>query len=109
MNRLISVLTLGATLALCGCATTGYQRAAHTRAGIDEAQAVAGNIQHDLDAAVRALQKLTSQETTDLQPPYQAFAAAVTSLNDQIAKLMHRGQWIRKGGDTYAAAWQEDL
>src|SRR5438093_3969647 len=104
MNKIISVLAIGSALLLCGCATTGHQRASQTRSAMDEVQTVTGNIQHDLDAAVRALQTLTSQEATNLQPSYLAFASAVTGLGDQVVRFTHRGQAFRKRADAYAAA-----
>ena len=109
MRTIAVMLALGLAASLCGCATAGYQRASQASSEIGRARVVTINAHQDLVAAVHAVQNLTAKETTDLRPPYQSFAAAVKGLDAQVQELPIRGRAIRKRGNAYIAAWQEDL
>jgi DNA repair exonuclease SbcCD ATPase subunit len=109
MRRITMVLALELSALLCGCATTGYERASEARSAIGDARAVTVTIQHELDATLSSLQNLTSNDVTNLQPPFQVFSRAVDGLADQLEKLAHRAQAIQDRGNSYVAEWQEDL
>ena len=110
MNRQVtSVLVLGLAAAICGCATTGYQRASQTRSVINEARAVVTNIQQRVDAASRALQSVTGPDATELRQPYQTLSAAVTSLDIQANRLSSYAQAFQKKSNAYLKTWQEEL
>ena len=109
MKRIAVVLGLGFIVPLCGCATTGYERASQACSEIGKARVVTIKAHQDLVAAVSAVQTLTAMETTALQPPYQSFATAVKGLEAQVQELAPRGEAIQNRGNAYLAAWQEDL
>jgi predicted nucleic acid-binding Zn-ribbon protein len=110
MNRQItSVLVLGLAASLCGCATTGRQRASQTQSAIGNARTLAVNLQQEVEAAQQALQKLTAPEVTDLRPPYDNFSAAVKGLDTQVERLATRGRAVQKAGEAYFQTWQEEL
>jgi chromosome segregation ATPase len=110
MNRQVtSVLVLGLAGAICGCATTGYQRASQTGSVINEARAVVTNIQQNIDAAARALQTMTGPDATELRQPYQTLSAAVTSLDIRATRLSSYAQAFQKKSNAYLKAWQEEL
>lgn len=110
MNRLIaSAIAPCFVFLACGCATTGYQRAAQARSTIANARAVTVDIQQNVETASRSLQVLTGPEATELRPLYQRLSAAINSLEAQTGRLSNLAQAFRKKSDVYIQAWQEEL
>jgi hypothetical protein len=108
-KTLISMLMLSPVILLCSCATTGYQRAAQARSAINDARVVTADVQQRLDAAVQAMQNVTSNDVTNLVPPYEIFAVAVEGLRVEVEKLAHSDQVVQKRNNAYIARWQDLL
>jgi hypothetical protein len=109
MKHVTGVWGLCASVFLCSCATTGYQRASLTRSAIHDTRAVTVQIQQDINAALQALQSLSAQETIDLRPPYGKLSVAVGSLDIQLDRLANRTRAIQRFSDAYARAWEKEL
>lgn len=104
-----TVLVAGATLWLAGCATSGYQKAEKTSAGIVEYQTEITKGKQAIDATLQALGQVTETADTDPRAAFHLFTRNLATLESVTAKVRKRNQELKAKGDAYFKRWQQEI
>lgn len=105
--RFFQITSSLALIALIGCASRGYERAAATGSGIDELKTELTTAKKELDATVGALEEVVSAE--DPSAPYEEFVRAIADMEGQADTIRAQADSVRSAGDTYFSEWEARL
>jgi hypothetical protein len=106
----LNLFALLAAVALAaGCATSGYNRADKTGAGIAEYRAEILNGQKAINNTVTALDGIAASANTDPRPAFQKFSKDVAKLESVAGSVKKRGESMQQNGKAYFAQWEKQL
>lgn len=106
----LNLFALLAAVALAaGCATSGYNRADKTGAGIAEYRAEILNGQEAINNTVTSLDGIAASANTDPRPAFQKFSKDVAKLESVAGSVKKRGESMQQSGKAYFAQWEKQL
>jgi len=109
MTTLNLFALLAAVALAAGCATSGYNRADKTGAGIAEYRAEILNGQKAINDTVAALDGVAASANTDPRPAFQKFSKDVAKLESVAGSVKKRGESMQQSGKAYFAQWEKQL
>jgi len=107
MNSLLAAVGVAALVS--GCASTGYQKADKTGAGIAEFRDEVVNLKKAVDSTMALLAQTTENATTDPRKAFAAFAKSVDKVEDARAKAGKRAADVKAAGAAYFKQWEKEL
>jgi hypothetical protein len=109
--RLIALVTTTlATAALfAGCATSGYQQADKTGAGIAQFREEVAKAKLAVDDTVKSLGQVAVTANTNPRDAFKQFSKSLANLESTAAKAKKRAQDVKAQGQTYFANWEKEL
>jgi len=109
MNLITGVTVAIVTISLTGCASGNYQQGSKTGAGLTEAADKISSGEGKIDATLAALNDLVNSSQGDLEIKYKKFNDSVSDLESTANNVKDRVADMRKQGDKYLKAWDEQL
>jgi hypothetical protein len=109
--RLIAIVTttLAATALFTGCATSGYQQADKTGAGIAQFREEVAKAKLAVDDTVKSLGQVAVTANTNPRDAFKQFSKSLANLESTAAKAKKRAQDVKAQGQTYFANWEKEL
>jgi len=109
--KLIAIVTtaLAATTLFTGCATSGYQQADKTGAGIADFREEIAKAKLAVDDTVKALGQVAVTANTNPRDAFKQFSKSLANLESTSAKAKKRAQDVKAQGQTYFANWEKQL
>jgi len=102
-------MAIGATALLGGCATSGYQQADKTGAGIAEFRDEIVNGKKAIDATMKSLGEIATTANTDPRKAFEQYTKDVSNLESTAATIRKRAQSMQEKGQAYFAQWEKEL
>lgn len=87
----------------------GYKLADKTGASIAEFRDEIVNVKKEVDATMKALDKIVTTAATDPRKAFKDFDKAVPQIDDAAKKAKKRGQDIKERGQSYFQEWEKEL
>lgn len=110
MKNCKNLFTLVALAALiCGCATSGYQKANHTALSLQSTSDRINKGTGQIDAALAALSQLVDNPSADKQLQLKAFNSAVNGVESMTKEIGTRAANMQQQGADYFRKWDEEL
>jgi hypothetical protein len=100
---------LTAAVLMTGCASTGYQQADKTGAGLAEFRDEIVNAQKTINDTMKSLDLVASSATTDPRKAFDQFSKDVAKLDASAKKVAKRSQDMQVAGETYFKTWETQM
>jgi Protein of unknown function (DUF2959) len=109
--RFLTLITtsLAAATLFTGCASTGYQQADKTGAGIAELRTDITKAKTAVDATVTALGQVAVTANSDPRPAFEKYAKSVANLESASVKVKKQAADVKAQGQAYFANWEKQL
>jgi phage host-nuclease inhibitor protein Gam len=106
---ILNLLTLGAALAIAGCASSGYQKGTKTAENIQATANQIGAVPAKIDATLAALNELVTKPQADLVPQFKAFSTQLAGLTTEAQDIAAARRNMAANGKDFFAKWDEQL
>ncbi len=109
--KLIPIFCTALTAAVLfpGCATSGYQQADKTGAGIAKFREEITKAKLAVDDTVKSLGQVAVTANTNPRDAFKQFSKSLANLESTSAKAKKQAQDVRAQGQTYFANWEKEL
>ncbi|MBP9900839.1 MAG: DUF2959 family protein [Verrucomicrobiota bacterium] len=109
--KLIAIVatSLASTALFTGCATSGYQQADKTGAGIAQFREEIAKTKLAVDDTVTALGQVAVTANTNPRNAFKQFSKSLANLESTSAKAKRRGEDMKAQGQAYFADWEKQL
>jgi hypothetical protein len=109
--KLIALLTttLAAAALFTGCATSGYQQADKTGAGIAQFREEVAKAKLAVDDTVKSLGQVAVTANTNPRDAFKQFTKSLANLESTAAKAKKRAADVKAQGQAYFANWEKEL
>jgi hypothetical protein len=109
--RLIAIVTTALALPafFTSCATSGYQQADKTGAGIAEFREEISKAKLAVDDTVKSLGQVAVSANTNPREAFQQFSKSLANLESTAAKAKSRAADMKAQGQAYFANWEKEL
>lgn len=99
-------LILGALLSLTGCATTGNQRSANTRATIKEVEQDYARASEQVDVTKGSLEGIIEPSQPDIKKAFDRYSDNVNKMGNLEKRLNEQGEHMRVQQKDYFEEWR---
>ena len=106
---ILNLLTIVATVAIAGCASSGYQKGSKTGANIQEAANRIAAMPGRIDQTVAALNDLVEKPQPDLRPQFKSFSSQLADMESDAQNIADARRNMAKSGKEFFAKWDEQL
>ncbi len=109
--KLIALLTttLATTALFTGCATSGYQQADKTGAGIAQFREEVAKAKLAVDDTVKSLGQVAVTANTNPRDAFKQFTKSLANLESTAVKAKKRAADVKAQGQAYFANWEKEL
>ncbi len=101
--------TLAAAALFTGCATSGYQQADKTGAGIAQFREEVAKAKLAVDDTVKSLGQVAVDANTNPRDAFKQFSKSLANLESTAAKAKKRAADVKAQGQSYFANWEKEL
>lgn len=101
--------TLAAAALFTGCATSGYQQADKTGAGIAQFREEITKTKLAVDDTAKSLGQVAVTAHTNPREAFKQYSKSLANLESTSAKARKRGQDMKAQGQAYFADWEKQL
>ena len=108
-NSLTLTLIAGLSLALAGCASSGYQKGTKAAENIQNAANRIAAMPGRIDQTLAALNDLVEKPQPDLRPQFKTFTAQVADMDSEAQDVAAARRSMAESGQTFFATWDEEL
>ena len=110
-SRLIAIVTTALAMPafFTGCATSGYQQADKTGAGIAQFREEISKAKLAVDDTVKSLGQVAVSANTNPREAFQQYSKSLANLESTAAKAKSRAADMKAQGQTYFANWEKEL
>jgi hypothetical protein len=102
-------VTLATATFFTGCATSGYQQADKTGAGIAQFRDEIAKAKLAVDNTVKALGQVAVTANTNPREAFKEYSKSLANLEAAAAKAKKQSQDVKAQGQTYFANWEKEL
>jgi hypothetical protein len=96
-------------LLICGCATSGYQKAGRSALSMSETKAEIQGAYSQVASAAKALDRLMGASVGDLRPLFQGFVAEVKKLEGAASAARSRAIAMQARSQDYFNTWSQEI
>ncbi len=108
-NIILNLLGLAAVAAFSGCASSGYEQADKTGAGIAEFRSEIINGKKAIDATMKSLNQVATTATTNPRKAFEQYSEDVADLESSAADVRKLSQDVKAQGKSYFTQWEKQL
>jgi Protein of unknown function (DUF2959) len=110
-KKLIAIVTttLAAAAVFTGCATSGYQQADKTGAGIAKFREEVAKAKLAVDDTVKSLGQVAVTANTNPRDAFKQFSKSLSNLESTAAKAKKNAAEVKAQGQAYFANWEKQL
>jgi hypothetical protein len=105
----LAASTLAAAVLLAGCATSGYQQADKTGAGIAEFRDEIVKGKAAVDATMKSLSDVAATANTDPRKAFEQYSKDVANLESTAARIRKSAQDMKDQGQAYFDQWEQQM